>query len=302
MDLTRRQRWLARSLLGLAVALGAIAVLGPAGLGEIHYRVSGRMLSQLKGADAVMLLVVVPVSALAAGLARRGHRAGPPLALAPALYALYMLAESIVGPDYGRVPGNGERFFPLLLGTFVLAGVVAVQAWSLIPAEAAALGARRARRLGGLLVGLAAMLVVGRYLPGLADVMRARPTNADYLAGPTIFWIIALEDLGIVIPAMLAVGIGLWRQRPWAARASFAVAGWAGLVPLAVAGMGLASYLDRQPSVSAGTVALLGALAAAFLIPAAVCYRPLLPPDSRPSRTGTQLPGALPVSGRGSRG
>jgi hypothetical protein len=109
---------------------------------------------------------------------------------------------------------------------------------------------RRGRAAGALLVALGGFLVLGRYLPGLADAIRAKPADAGYLAGPGIFWTIALEDLGIVIPAMIAVGIGMWRGSRWAARASFALAGWAALVPVAVASMSAAMYLGHQPSAS----------------------------------------------------
>jgi hypothetical protein len=41
-------------------------------------------------------------------------------------------------------------------------------------------------------------MVIGRYLSGLGDAMSSHPTGADYLSGPTLFWTIALEDLGFV--------------------------------------------------------------------------------------------------------
>jgi hypothetical protein len=256
--------------------LAGTALLGPLGAGVIRYRVSGLMLSQLKGADAVSLVLVAPLSVVVGLLAWRGHRSAPALALGPAVYALYIFAETIVGPDHLRYAGNNERFFPLLVGVFILAGAVMVSAWNLIDPSGLPSPARRQERLvGGLLVALGTFLVLGRYLPGLADAMRATPTNTEYLAGPTIFWTIALQDLGIVIPAMIAVGVGLWRGRAWTNRARYAVAGWAALVPVAVAAMAASMYADNQPSASLSAVGLLGVMAAVFLIPAALCYPPL---------------------------
>ena len=290
MQGSHNYRSLSLSLVALGVALAVIAILGPLVLDVIRYRVSGRMLSQLRGADTVSLFVVAPLSLIIGLLAHRGHRAAPALALGPAAYTLYMVAEAIVGPDYVRTAGNDERFFPLLLATFVLAGAVALRAWSLIDPPGQARSCRgRERAVGGLLVGLGVFLVLGRYVPALADAMRARPSSADYLAGPTIFWTIALEDLGIVIPGLLVVGLGMWRGSQWAARASFVVVGWAALVPLAVAAMGVTMYLDRQPSASAASLGLLGGMAVVFMLPAAICYPPLFRAVSSPasSRAGS---------------
>jgi hypothetical protein len=283
-------------LIALGLALAVTSLLGPLALGVIRYRVSGVMTSQLKGADAVSLVLVAPLCGVIGLLARRGHPAAPALALAPATYSLYIVAETIVGPDYLRAPGNNERYFLLFLGIFLLAGAVAVTAWNLLdPSRLPSVSGRRSRAVGALLVSLGVLLVVGRYLPGLADAMRVAPANADYLAGPTIFWIVTLEDLGIVIPAMLAVGVGLWRHAHWADRLSFAVLGWAALVPVTVAVMSASMYLDDQPSASLAAVGLLSALAVVFAIPAAVCYPPLLrvrhadPDQPDPDQPGRQV-------------
>jgi hypothetical protein len=277
-----RSRWLGAGLFGLAVGLAATALLGPLGAGVIRYRVSGLMLSQLKGVDVVSLVLIAPLCAVIGLLAMGGRRAAPALALGPAVYVLYMFAETILGPDYLGVAGNNERFFPLFVAMFVLAAAVLITAWNQIDPSELGSPRRRANRVaGGLFVALGAFLVLGRYLPGLADAMSTKPTNTDYLAGPTIYWTIALEDLGVVIPAMIAVGVGMWRGRSWAARARFAVAGWAALIPVAVASMAASMYADNQPSASLSAMGLLSIMAAVFLVPATLCYLPLRHQPSR---------------------
>lgn len=280
-------RTLGWALLILGAALGVTALLGPLGTGAIRYRVTSLMLSQLKGADTVSLFLVAPGCILVGALALRRHPWAPALAMGPAVYTMYMFAENIVGPDYLRLPGNNERYFPLMLGVFVLAGAVLVGAWHLLDPSGLPSGSRRQGHLvGGLLVGLGGFLVLGRYLPGLAQVMGTHPTSADYLASPTIYWTIALEDLGVVIPVMLVVGVGLWRGRTWATRASFAVVGWAALVPVAVAAMAVWMLIDKQPSASLPAIGLMSAMAIAFLLPGVVTLLPLL----KRHRPGRPLP------------
>ena len=110
----------------LAAGLAADALLGPFVLDAIRYRVSHDMQNQVIGGDAAMLLVAVPVAVFAAILLWRGHRAGPVVALAPAVFALYTMPQLIAGDEYLELPGNNERFFALQLGIFVLAGIVLV--------------------------------------------------------------------------------------------------------------------------------------------------------------------------------
>src|SRR3977135_2963805 len=69
----KRSRWLGAGLFGLAVGLAATALLGPLGAGVIRYRVSGLMLSQLKGVDLVSLTLIAPLCAVIGLLARRSH-------------------------------------------------------------------------------------------------------------------------------------------------------------------------------------------------------------------------------------
>lgn len=277
-------RWLGGGLLALGAGLAATSVLGPLVTGVIKYRVTDLMVSQLKGADAVSLFVVAP-GCIALGIAAlRGHRMAAPLALGPAAYTVYMAAEVIIGPDYAGIPGNVERFFPLLIGLFAGAGAVAVAAWTMTePSALPALSVRRARVTGGVLVVAAVLLMVGRYVPALSDVMSDHPASAAYLASPTIFWTIALEDLGIVIPTMFVAGIGTWRRDRWAARARVAVVGWSALVPPAVVTMAIFMYADGQPTASLPDIAVLSALALVMLVPAVLCYEPLVrkAPDVR---------------------
>jgi hypothetical protein len=113
-------------MFGLTVGLAATALLGPLGVGAIRYRVSGLMLSQLKGVDLVSLLLIAPLCVVIGLLAMHGSRAAPVLALGPAVYVLYLFVETIIGPDYLGVAGNNERFFPLFVAMCVMAVVFLV--------------------------------------------------------------------------------------------------------------------------------------------------------------------------------
>lgn len=61
--------------------------------------------------------------------------AAPLLACGVGGYALYNYAQVVIGQEYLRLPGNVERFFPLLLLVFLLAEGTVVLAWRALPAS-----------------------------------------------------------------------------------------------------------------------------------------------------------------------
>lgn len=264
-------RWFGFGLAGLAVSILAVAALGPLVTGVVDYRYNETMLNQARGLDAFAALVVAPVAVAAAILHGRRHPAAPFVAMAPAVFTLYMIVQYVIGPEYMVVPGNGERFFPLFAATFILAGAVALQAWALAPKQDA-WDARMQRRRGGGLCLLAAFVVLGLYLGnGFLDALRDFPGYVTERAGvseyddhPTAYWIVAFLDLAIVVPITLATGLSLLRGTEWARRAFYAVIGWFALVPGSVAAMAIVMVVRDDEAADPGRAVM-------FTVVAIVC-------------------------------
>ncbi len=265
-------RWLALALVLLGVGAATVAVLGPLMLDVIRYHASEGALKQVAGGDVAGLVLVAPVSLIAAFLVWRRHRAGPVLALGPAFYALYVYPQLAVGGEVFRYPGNSERFFPLFLGLFVLAGAIAVQAWAVttrleFPAPSKVVN----RAFGWLAILIALFLTVGLHLRGLMDAWSTQPAGPEYLADPTLFWLVKFMDLAVVVPALAVVGVGALRRRPWVATARYAAAGWMALLGSSVAGMAIVMQVEGASGASvANTVAfslfaLIGLVIAGFV-------------------------------------
>src|SRR4051812_8347356 len=125
-----RLRLLGVCLLGLAGCLVALSVLGPLITGVIQWRIRPTILAQLYGLDAVSLVVVAPVAAVAGVSALHGRTAGALLGFAPAAYAVYMVPQYVLGPDYAHLAGDNERWFPLLLALLALGVVGTAAAWT----------------------------------------------------------------------------------------------------------------------------------------------------------------------------
>ena len=282
----RSGRGLAAGLILLGLVVAAAALLGPFVADVIHYRTSDTTLNQIIGGDAAGLVVVAPFAIAVGLLALRGHPAAPVLALAPATFVLYTYPQLIVGQEYLRLPGNNERFFPLFLAGFVLAGAVAVSAWRAIDAERLPPTPRRLDRLtAAVLLFVALFLAVGQHLGSLVDALRDTPTRVEYISSPTPFWLVKLMDLGIVVPVAVAAAIGLLRHSAQARRPMYAILGAYTLLAASVAGMAITMLANGDPDSSVVTVAAFVLFALTFAALAVAVYRPLFGAGATPTGT-----------------
>lgn len=277
---SRAQAPLAAGLVGIALGLAAVALLGPLATGLVSYRVTETLRDQTIGLDAVSLFVVAPLSVVSAVLVLRDKVAGFALALGIGAYTSYMFVQYILGPDYTHLRGNNELIFPLCLALFAAGWLVALAAWTKIDSTAVPSSHRRDRMIGRVLLPVLALLAFARYLPALTDAMRSTPTNKGYLAGPTFFWAIAMLDLGVFLPLTVAACVGLHRGTAWAYKALYTLVGWFGLVGPAVAAMAIAMEANNDPNASASNTAFMIALGIAFLTLAVYVYRPLFHPPT----------------------
>jgi hypothetical protein len=286
-----RNRLLGAGLVALGAAVATVAALGPLTIDVLRYRTSPTSLNQIIGSDAAALNVVVPITVAVGVLAFRGHPAAPVLALAPSIFVVYTYTQLIIGNEYLRLPGNVERFFPLLLAVFVLAGAIALRTWNSVPAGRLPPRSAGADRTAGvLLLVIAAFVVVGLHLPNYLDAMRDHPRIVQYLSSPTAFWLVKFMDLGIVVPAAITVGIGTLRHRQWARKPVYALLGASTLIGASVAGMAITMVTRHDPDAS--TTTAIGSVLLTALLAGLTCsvYWPLF------RRAGTPpVPAAVPT-------
>ena len=270
-------RWTCPALVALAVGVALAALLGPLTGGPIRYHVSVDALDQVIGGDLVAVALVAPVSLFAALLAWRGHPAAPVVALGPAVFAVYTYTQLAIGGDYARYEGNSERFFVLYLAIFVLGSAIALRSWASIKALRFPPMTRRSRRvLGSFVIVVAGFVLVGLHMPTLIDAWRDQPERPEYLADPGVFWVVKLMDLGIVVPTLTAVGVGLVRGADWAHKAAYGALGWFALLGSSVAAMAVVMQVKADPAASTMNTIAFGLFALVGLTVAVRLLRPLL--------------------------
>lgn len=258
--MSARHRTTAVLMVVLAAGVATAALLGPLVGDVLRYRTSDTTANQIAGGDLAALAVVVPAALVAAALLWRDHRAGPVVALAPALWSVYMYAQLIVGQEHLDLAGNADRFFPLLLGLFVVGEAAAVRAWTSIDTRHLPMVPAGLERTAGIvLLVIAAFLVFGLHLPGLVDALSDSPEAVEYTSSPTAFWIVKLMDLGIIVPGAVAAGIALLRHARWATKVAYALLGGYTLLSAAVTGMAVVMAVNGDPDASLVNVAVFGA-------------------------------------------
>jgi hypothetical protein len=272
---SNQRRWFGSGMIFLGLGVATSALLGPLMLGVIEYHASQGAIDQLTGGDAAALFLVAPVSIVAGILALRGHRAAPVIAMGPAVFAVYTYTQLTLGGDFVRYPGNSEDFFLLNLGLFVTGGLMAITAWTAIdPNRLPRTSSRFDRILGSILLAAAVFLLFGLHVPHLMELWGGELSDA-YLADPGVYWLVKLMDLGIMVPAMIGVGIGLLRHRVWAQRAKYGVVGWFALLGSSVAGMAIVMQINQDASASLANTIGFGTFALLGLALASILYRPL---------------------------
>lgn len=291
-----------RALVALLTVLGAgaitVALLGPLGLDWLRYHVSPGATDQVRGGDLAGLLMVGPAALTAAVLLHRGRtELGLALGAAPAAYGVYTYAQLTMGGEPFRYPGTSERFFPLLAGLVAVAGAALVLCVGALARSRPPEPARLDRVTGWYLLGAGTFLALGLHLPGLVDAWRATPTSEEYAADPGLFWIVKLMDLAIVLPILVALGVGLLRSRDWARLAMAPALGWCALLASSVAGMAVSMWVTGAPGASLPLALGFLVVAAGAVALALAGYRRLAV-DSRPS-TGSRDRDARPGRRRG---
>jgi hypothetical protein len=116
-------------------------------------------------------------------------------------------------------------------------------------------------------------LTVDLHLPGLVDAWADQPTSAEYLADPVVFWLVKFMDLGVVVPLLVATGIGLLRARDWATRIAYGAVGWTALLGSSVAGMAIVMQATGDPAGSTANTIAFGSFAAIALWMTSRFYR-----------------------------
>lgn len=264
------QRHRSAAFLSLALASGIIgaAILGPLLTGQIRFHLPDSLVTQYEGGEVATLFLAAPLLIAAAWLWLRDDQLAPALAFGPAVYTVYTFVTAIVGQEYALYDGNAERAFPLYVGLIAMGGAVAVISLTQLVQQPAPMPARRLRTaVAGIFLLIAAFFAIA-WIGQIAQVYLGEET-AEYRKGPGLFWLIKMLDLGFLLPALAAIGVGLLRQSELALRLAYGMVTYAVCMAGAVLGMGIAMWIEDDPAASIAMIAFLAPITAGLGLVAA---------------------------------
>lgn len=256
----RREGLLPRGVLIVAAFLGAavvaaLAILGPLGLGWIHYRTSQSGIWQTMGVDAVNLILIVPVLVVG-GVLLAMRRDGAKYFLILAPVTLFSLAiEAGVGQEWSQYPGNIERYAWLFIVEIVVALVLLIGTVPMFSeADVPSFGTRGLRLYVAFMTVLL-VLFTFMWLGELYEVSTTGNTaSGSYANSPVAFWAVRFMDLGVTIPLGF-IGMYLLLTRP---RQAYSLVllffGFFVTMGTSVTAMGLVMVLNHDPEAQAGAL------------------------------------------------
>ena len=249
----------------LAAGMTGAAILGPLVLGVIEFHVSSSARGQLVGGEVASLVLAAPIALAAGVLWLLDRPLGPMLAFAPALYAVYMYTQYVLGPEYQRYPGNNEYAFPLYAGLVLIGWILAARAWPEVKAaQLPPLSNGLRLSIAGVLL-LSSALFAAAWLGGTVSLLRGAPP-AGYADDPTLFWLVRFMDLTLVIPAAVFTAVAVLRQWTWSTPAAIALVGFEALLVAAVAGMAAMMVVRHDPGASRPLAGATSALTLVLLV------------------------------------
>lgn len=246
------------ALLCLLIGVGIFvaAVLGPLGLGLVHFHMSRNAIVQYQGGDVVMIAIGVGLLGCCWMWWQQAARVHA-ITLGLSLFVIYTFVTVVLPQDYIRYPEGNVKTF-MLLYFAITAGATMLSALSINSLMGRDLlvsphWIRGTQWVMGVQAG-------SFLLMWLSQVIRAasRELPSDAADMPLLFWLIRYLDLGFVIPLTFLAVTMLRSQQPLAPILVLAVVGFTTCMLIAIAAMSFNQWrLDQAGGSMVLTVAML---------------------------------------------
>ena len=236
-----------------ALALTAIALLGPAFLGRIQYPTSKSAIWQGEALDLVNLGLMVPLL-LAGALLLVARRPGAKyLLVLPALNLGYAGLGYGVGMEWGNpaYSGNSYQYAPLFLLLIPASLLLTIGCLSMFrDSDAPVLPRRSILRFAAVMVPFLLVFAV-LWLRQVGEVVITGTLgDGTYGPAPTGFWLVRFLDLGVTIPLGLLTPYLLLRRPRQAYPLALLIAGYMVTLGTTVVVMAGILWAHQDPSVT----------------------------------------------------
>lgn len=200
-----------------AVALAAVALLGPLGTGSIQYRTSQSGTWQIEGGDVVNLFLIAPILLIGGALHLMGNRNSRYFLILTPVVLMYTGLTLGIGQEWGNpaYSGNSEQYSWLFLILIVGGLVLLVGSLSMFTESDVPEFNPRGLRVYVAVMSLFLLIFAAMWLSELQQVVsKGDLSSGAYSKAPVLWWTIRFFDLGITIPlGFLALALLLTRPK-----------------------------------------------------------------------------------------
>ena len=201
-----------------ACVLVLLAVLGPLGLGQIHYKTSASGISQLEGQDLADLIVIVPALFMGGALilADRLHIGKYFVILTP-ITLMYTGLSIGIGQEWSNsaYSGNVQNYFGIFLSLIIGGLILLLGTLSMFSEQDAPHFNRKNLRIYVSVMALFLSIFAAMWISQVFQVTSTGDlSDQSYSQAPTVFWTIRYLDLGVSVPVgFLALSLLLSKPR-----------------------------------------------------------------------------------------
>lgn len=242
-----------------AAALVSISILGPAGVGQIHYRVSESGVYQTEGFDIVDLVLMAPILVIGGGLALLKRGSAKYFLILPPMTLFYTGLAFGTGQEYSdpAMPGNVQNYFWLYLilmigGIILLLGAIT----SFRSSDAPRLNPRGLRVYVSLMI-IFLLVFAWMWMSQIVQVINTGDlADGSYAASPTAFWSVRYLDLGLTIPVGIIAMLLLLSKPRTAYPLVLTFFGFFVTLGTAVNAMAVVEVLNNDPALASSAAGL----------------------------------------------
>jgi hypothetical protein len=246
-----------------AIAMAAIATLGPLVLGSIHYKTSQSGIWQAQGGDFANLVLAVPLLLIGGVLLALKRDGAKYFLILPPLTLIYTGLSLGIGNEWSNpaYTGNVEQYWWLYLTVIIGGLLLLIASMSMFTPKDAPQFKTRNLRIYVLIMSLLLLVFAAMWISETMQVASTGDTSSgSYKETPTIFWVVRYLDLGGTIPlGFLALYLLLSNPRK-AYSMILLFYGFFVTMGTSVNAMGWVMWLNDDPTLQPGALVLFSGL------------------------------------------
>ena len=226
-----------------------LAIMGPAFLGQIHYKTAEIVNNQLIGQDFVNLFLLSPILIIGGiALILRKQLAMYLLIVTP-LFLIYYVLSYTLGWEWSsaQYTGNSQNYTFYFLFILISSLIILLYSLSIFPDRSVSNFSKKGLIIYSVLFTFFLLIFSAMWIKEVVEVITTG-TARGYDIAPAAFWLVRIFDLGFTVPLGLLSVYLLWTRPETTFPVQFLFYGFFLTMIIAVNSMGIMMLLKNDPT------------------------------------------------------